>query len=122
MSSLLDLASQGDVGTITDESKLSSVTLMTPQQLYELWERQNWQSHTIDFARDREDWSRMDPGLRRQLSWNLSSFFIGEERVTTQFSGLVMAYESQSEAAFRKLGRDAEADRVAERLRALRQP
>jgi len=100
MASLLDLTSQGDVGTISDESQLSSVTLMTPQQLYELWERQNWQSHTIDFTRDREDWAAMDSELRRQLSWNLSSFFIGEERVTTQFSGLVMAYESQSEEAF----------------------
>jgi len=100
MPSLLDLTSQGDVGTMTDESKLSSVTLMTPQQLYELWERQNWQSHTIDFTRDREDWAAMDEQLRARMAWNLSSFFVGEERVTTQFSGLVMAYESQSEEAF----------------------
>jgi ribonucleoside-diphosphate reductase beta chain len=100
MPSLLDLTSQGDVGTITDESKLSTVTLMDPQQLYELWERQNWSSHTIDFEQDRRDWRGLDDGLREQLSWNLSSFFIGEERVTTQFSGLVMAYESQSEEAF----------------------
>src|SRR5438270_3703438 len=100
MPSLLDLTSQGDVGTISDESKLSSVTLMNPQQLYELWERQNWQSHTIDFSQDRRDWASMEPDLRGRMSWNLSSFFIGEERVTTQFSGLVMAYESQSEEAF----------------------
>jgi ribonucleoside-diphosphate reductase beta chain len=100
MPTLLDLASQGDVGTITDESKLSSVTLMTPQQLYELWERQNWQSHTIDLERDARDWAEMDSQLRHRLAWNLSSFFVGEERVTTQFSGLVMAYESQSEEAF----------------------
>jgi ribonucleoside-diphosphate reductase beta chain len=100
MPSLLDLTSQGDVGTISDESKLSSVTLMTPQQLYELWERQNWQSHTIDFDRDKRDWQEMEEDLRHRLAWNLSSFFIGEERVTTQFSGLVMAYESQSEEAF----------------------
>jgi ribonucleoside-diphosphate reductase beta chain len=100
MPTLLDLTSQGDVGTITDESKLSTVTLMDPQQLYELWERQNWSSHTIDFEQDRRDWRGLDDGLREQLSWNLSSFFIGEERVTTQFSGLVMAYESQSEEAF----------------------
>jgi ribonucleoside-diphosphate reductase beta chain len=100
MPSLLDLTSQGDVGTISDESKLSSVTLMTPQQLYELWERQNWQSHTIDFSEDRRDWATMDAALREQMSWNLSSFFVGEERVTTQFSGLVMAYESQAEEAF----------------------
>jgi ribonucleoside-diphosphate reductase beta chain len=100
MPSLLDLTSQGDVATISDESKLQTVTLMTPQQLYELWERQNWQSHTIDFAHDRRDWEQMDAELRGRLAWNLSSFFIGEERVTTQFSGLVMAYESQGEEAF----------------------
>lgn len=100
MSSLLDLTSQGDVGTISDESQLSSVTLMTPQQLYELWERQNWQSHTIDLTQDRRDWEAMDDDLRGRLAWNLSSFFVGEERVTTQFSGLVMSYESQGEEAF----------------------
>src|ERR1700726_2013769 len=100
MPSLLDLTSQGDVGTISDESKLASVTLMTPQQLYELWERQGWQSHTIDLTRDQQDWAVMDADLRERLAWNLSSFFVGEERVTTQFSGLVMAYESQSEEAF----------------------
>ncbi len=100
MPSLLDLTSQGDVGTMTDESKLATVRLMDPQQLYELWERQNWQSHTIDLSRDRRDWEELDGELRANLSWNLSSFFIGEERVTTQFSGLVMAYESQSEEAF----------------------
>ena len=100
MPSLLDLTTQGDVGTITDESKLSSVKLMTPQQLYELWERQNWQSHAIDLTRDKHDWASMDAELRGRLAWNLSSFFVGEERVTTQFSGLVMAYESQSEEAF----------------------
>jgi ribonucleoside-diphosphate reductase beta chain len=100
MPSLLDLTSQGDVATLSDELKLSAITLMTPQQLYELWERQNWQSHTIDLTQDRRDWEQMDDDLRRRLAWNLSSFFIGEERVTTQFSGLVMAYESQSEEAF----------------------
>ena len=100
MTSLLELTTQGDVGTISDESRLSSVTLMDPQQLYELWERQNWRSHTIDFAQDRRDWAAMDEDRRDRLAWNLSSFFVGEERVTTQFSGLVMSYESQSEEAF----------------------
>jgi ribonucleoside-diphosphate reductase beta chain len=100
MAHLLDLTSQGDVGTIADESKLPSVTLMSPQQLYELWERQQWSSHTIDFAKDREDWARLGEDERENLSWNLSSFFVGEERVTTQFTGLVAAYESQGEEAF----------------------
>ena len=100
MPTLLELTSQGDVATITDESKLASVTLMEPQQLYDLWERQNWQSATIDLEPDRRDWEALTEEERAHLAWNLSSFFVGEERVTTQFSGLVMAYESQSEEAF----------------------
>jgi ribonucleoside-diphosphate reductase beta chain len=100
MATLLDLTSQGDVGTMTDESKLSSVKLMHPQQLYDLWERQNWLSQTIDFTQDRADWATLSDEQRRHMAWNLSSFFIGEERVTTQFAGLVTAYEDQSEEAF----------------------
>jgi len=100
MANLLDLTAQGDVATITDESKLPQVKLMTPQQLYELWERQQWVSHTIDFTKDKDDWAGLDDELKANLSWNLSSFFVGEERVTTQFTGLVAAYESQSEEAF----------------------
>jgi ribonucleoside-diphosphate reductase beta chain len=100
MANLLELTAQGDVGTITDESQLSKVVLMTPQQLYELWERQPWQSHTIDFARDRDDWAQLSDADKDDIVWFLSSFFIGEERVATQFNGLVGAYETQSEEAF----------------------
>src|SRR3954465_3293009 len=100
MANLLELTSQGDVATISDESKLSQVVLMTPQQLYELWERQPWQSHTIDFTQDREDWATLSDEDKDHIVWFLSSFFIGEERVATQFNGLVGAYESQSEEAF----------------------
>ena len=48
MASLLDLTVQGDVATISDESMLPQVKLMTPLELYRLWERQNWSSHEID--------------------------------------------------------------------------
>ncbi len=100
MSTLLELTQQGDVGTITDESKLASVKLMEPQQLYELWERQNWQSHTITFDKDKEDWKKLSDEEKDSLVWGLSSFFIGEERVATQFNGLVGAYENQAEEHF----------------------
>jgi ribonucleoside-diphosphate reductase beta chain len=100
MANLLELTSQGDVATISDESKLSQVVLMTPQQLYELWERQPWQTHTIDFTKDREDWADLSDEDKDNIVWFLSSFFIGEERVATQFGGLVGAYEDQSEEAF----------------------
>jgi ribonucleoside-diphosphate reductase beta chain len=100
MATLLDLTSQGDVGTISDDAKLSQVRLMDPQELYELWERQPWSAHAIDFGRDRQDWAAFSEDERRDILWALSSFFVGEERVTTQFSGLVMAYQSQAEEAF----------------------
>ena len=100
MAHLLDLTTQGDVGTLADPGKLATVTLMTPQQLYELWERRPWSAHAIDLERDKADWAALDPEARRDIAWSLSSFFVGEERVTTQFSGLVMAYETQSEEAF----------------------
>ena len=99
-STLLDLTQQGDVGTMTDESKLSSVTLMTPQQLYELWERQNWISQDIDLTQDKQDWEELPDQDRNEILWGLSSFFVGEERVATQFSGLVMAYDDQEEESF----------------------
>lgn len=101
MSTLLDLTQQGDVGTITDDAYLNrSLQLMEPQQLYELWERQQWQSQAIDLARDREDWAGFSDREKDDITWGLSSFFVGEERVTTEFSGLVMAYEDEQEEAF----------------------
>ena len=101
MATLLELTQQGDVGTITDESKLSKVKLMDPQQLYELWERQPWSAHAIDLEPDKADWSeRVTQNEKDELAYNLSAFFIGEERVATQFSGLVRAYADVREEAF----------------------
>jgi ribonucleoside-diphosphate reductase beta chain len=101
MATLLELSQQGDVGTITDESKLSKVKLMDPQQLYQLWERQPWSAHAIDLEQDKVDWSeRVTRSEKDQLAYNLSAFFIGEERVATQFSGLVRAYADVQEEAF----------------------
>ena len=101
MATLLDLTAQGDVATISDDAYLNrTLQLMTPQQLYELWERQQWQSQSIDLERDKEQWAALAEEQREEHLWGLSSFFVGEERVTTQFSGLVMAYEDEQEEAF----------------------
>jgi ribonucleoside-diphosphate reductase beta chain len=101
MASLLDLTAQGDVATISDDAYLNrSLQLMDPQQLYLLWERQQWQSQAIDLERDKEQWAELPEDEKDEHLWGLSSFFLGEERVTTQFSGLVMAYEDEQEEAF----------------------
>jgi ribonucleoside-diphosphate reductase beta chain len=100
MASLLDLTVQGDVGTISDESKLPEIRLMGPLELYRLWERQGWASHQISLDQDRRDWESMPRDERESMLWGLSAFFVGEERVTSQFSGLVMAAEDKHEEAF----------------------
>jgi ribonucleoside-diphosphate reductase beta chain len=100
MASLLDLTVQGDVATISDESKLPEIKLMGPRELYRLWERQNWVSHQINLDRDRRDWQAIAEREREQMLYGLSAFFVGEERVTNQFSGLVLAAEDKHEEAF----------------------
>jgi ribonucleoside-diphosphate reductase beta chain len=100
MASLLDLTVQGDVGTISDESKLPEIKLMGPLELYRLWERQNWASHQISLEQDRRDWESLPVRERQELLEGISAFFVGEERVTNQFSGLVMAAEDKHEEAF----------------------
>ncbi|MGH2957779.1 MAG: ribonucleotide-diphosphate reductase subunit beta [Solirubrobacterales bacterium] len=97
---LEELAMQGDPGTLATDEQASRIQLLDPQQLYELWERQHWLSHEIDFAKDKDHWRNLTDEERDWFVWGLASFFIGEERVTTQFSGLVMAYEDESEEAF----------------------
>jgi len=73
---------------------------MEPLQLYRLWERQAWVSHEIDLAQDRRDWEALPDALREEMLWGLAAFFVGEERVTNQFSGLVLAAEDKHEEAF----------------------
>ncbi len=97
---LEQLAQQGDPGTLETEAQAAKIQLMNPQQLYELWEQQHWASHEIDFSRDKDDWANLSDEERDYFTWGLSAFFIGEERVATQFSGLVMAYEDESEESF----------------------
>ena len=100
MPSLLDLTVQGDVATISDESQLPQIKLMTPLELYRLWERQNWAAHEINLDQDRRDWESMEEEERDSMLWGLAAFFVGEERVTNQFSGLVLAAEDKHEEAF----------------------
>ena len=63
----------------------------TARQLYELWERQQWLTQEIDFSQDREDWQGFPPEERRQRMYGLSSFFIGEQKVTEELGPMMVA-------------------------------
>jgi ribonucleoside-diphosphate reductase beta chain len=97
MATLEELA-QGDPGAMEEERK--GQKLMSPQKLYELWESQHWQSKEIDFSKDKEDWSGLSDEDKQSLIWVLASNYIGEERVTSEFAGLLMAYADHAEESY----------------------
>src|SRR5436305_6945800 len=65
--------------------------LMSYEQLYALWERQNWKAHEIDFSVDREQWVATPREAQLHSTWSLGSFYVGEERVTADLAPFVMA-------------------------------
>src|SRR5438067_10647251 len=66
--------------------------LLSYNELYQLWERQHWSVYAIDFTQDRIDWhERIPPDERFQRMYGLSSFFIGEQRVTAELGPMMRA-------------------------------
>ena len=78
----------------------SELTLKDPEQLYLDWERAHWASQDIDLSRDRADWARLEPGERELLYFALSSLMVAEERISTQFVGLVLAQDDEEEGSY----------------------
>ena len=68
--------------------------LLTYEELYALWERQNWKAHEIDFSRDREQWLITPTDSQSETIWSTASFYIGEERVAADLAPFVMAAPS----------------------------
>jgi ribonucleoside-diphosphate reductase beta chain len=66
--------------------------LLTYQELYALWERQQWATQELDFTQDRIDWhERFDDEERYQRMYGLSAFFIGEQRVAAELGPIMRA-------------------------------
>jgi ribonucleoside-diphosphate reductase beta chain len=74
--------------------------LRTPQQLYEDWERAHWAAQDIVLEQDRSDWLALADDERTLLYWVLSSLMVAEERISTQFCGLVLAQDDEEEGSF----------------------
>jgi ribonucleoside-diphosphate reductase beta chain len=68
--------------------------LMGYEQLYALWERQNWRAHEIDFSEDREQWLASPSEAQESMLWSLGAFYIGEERVTADLAPFLLAAPS----------------------------
>jgi ribonucleoside-diphosphate reductase beta chain len=78
------------------EAKLLGYT-----ELYNLWERQQWSTQDLDFARDRVDWhERIDAEERYARMYGLSAFFIGEQRVADELGPIMRAAPTEEQRIF----------------------
>ena len=76
------------------------VHLHDPQTLYRHWEDSQWSPFAIDLGADAEQWRTMSGRDRDLVHWALASLMVAEERITTQFAGLVLAHGSEEETTF----------------------
>src|SRR6476619_7261068 len=75
--------------------------LLSPRELYLLWERQQWATQDIDFTQDRIDWHERIPEEERfQRMYGLSSFFLGEQRVESELAPLMRAVPDEDMRMF----------------------
>jgi ribonucleoside-diphosphate reductase beta chain len=74
--------------------------LKDPQQLYLDWEHAHWGAQDIDLTGDPADWESLDEGERALLYFALSSLMVAEERISTQFVGLVLAQDDEEEGSY----------------------
>ncbi len=86
---------------LNEAADRGDANLLTYQQLYELWERQQWATQDIDFTQDRIDWhERMDAEERYQRMYGLSSFFVGEQRVAAELGPMMRACPEEDMRVF----------------------
>ena len=81
--------------------RTAEIKLLSYAELYELWERQQWQTQELDFSRDREDWhERISEEERFQRMYGLSSFFIGEQKVAEELGPIMRAAPTEDQKIF----------------------
>jgi ribonucleoside-diphosphate reductase beta chain len=77
-----------------------ALTLKDPEQLYLDWEHTHWASQDVDLSRDPADWAELEQEQRDLLYFALSSLMVAEERISTQFVGLVLAQDDEEEGSY----------------------
>jgi ribonucleoside-diphosphate reductase beta chain len=81
--------------------RTADIKLLDYGELYDLWERQQWQTQEIDFSQDREDWEQRIPAEERfQRMYGLSSFFIGEQKVAEELGPIMRAAPTEDQKIF----------------------
>jgi ribonucleoside-diphosphate reductase beta chain len=76
------------------------VNLKDPQQLYRDWEHAHWAAYDVDLSEDSVQWPALDAAERDLLYYVLSSLIVAEERISTQFCGLILAADDEEETSY----------------------
>jgi ribonucleoside-diphosphate reductase beta chain len=86
---------------VMESADRGEVNLLSYEQLYNLWERQQWATQDIDFTQDRIDWHERIPEEERfQRMYGLSSFFIGEQKVAEELGPMMRAAPTEEMRIF----------------------
>jgi ribonucleoside-diphosphate reductase beta chain len=81
--------------------RTADIKLLDYGELYDLWERQQWQTQELDFSQDRIDWHERIPAEERfQRMYGLSSFFIGEQKVAEELGPIMRAAPTEEQKVF----------------------
>jgi ribonucleoside-diphosphate reductase beta chain len=72
------------------------------RKLFSRWEKQHWNSESFDFTQDKAQWNSdaFTDEEREYMLWSLSSFFLGEERVTTELLPFAIAAPTMDARTF----------------------
>src|SRR4051794_14867538 len=72
------------------------------KKLFSPWDNHPWSSESFDFSIDRAQWQSdaFTADQREYMLWSLSSFFLGEERVTTELLPFAIDAPSHEARAF----------------------
>jgi ribonucleoside-diphosphate reductase beta chain len=95
-----DLAATSDPA-LQAAADRGEANLLSYNELYRLWERQQWSVYELDFSQDRIDWhERIPPDERFQRMYGLSSFFVGEQRVEAELGPMMRAMPDEDMRIF----------------------
>ncbi|MDX6615867.1 MAG: ribonucleoside-diphosphate reductase beta chain [Solirubrobacterales bacterium] len=86
---------------VMESADRGEVKLLDYDELYNLWERQQWATQDLDFSQDKIDWNeRFDDEERYQRMYGLASFFIGEQRVADELGPIMRACPTEAQRIF----------------------
>src|SRR5260221_423577 len=95
-----DLTESSDPA-LQESADRGEANLLSYNELYRLWERQQWSVYELDFSQDRIDWhERIPPDERFQRMYGLSSFFVGEQRVEAELGPMMRAMPDEDMRIF----------------------